>query len=73
MERSKSVEVDIKLLNIGTESETGGKGIGRFASLQLGKDINIETVGYDDSLKIYPLNNSNKVRVFSNGKKYCRN
>lgn len=62
-------EVDDKLLNIGTESKTDGKGIGRFASLQLGKDINIETVGYDDSLKKFtrstiPL----KSEYFSNGK-----
>lgn len=62
-------EVDTKLLNIGTQSKTDGKGIGRFASLQLGKDVNIETIGYNDSTKkftrsIIPI----KSEYFSKGK-----
>ncbi|MFC2118333.1 ATP-binding protein [Bacteroidota bacterium] len=36
-----------RILNIGTAQKEGGKGIGRFAALQIGKTLEIETVGYD--------------------------
>jgi hypothetical protein len=39
-------EVSHKLLDIGTANKDGGKGIGRFAALQLGRSVSIETVGY---------------------------
>lgn len=39
-------DVNDKLLNIGTENKQGGKGVGRFAALQLGQKITIESVGY---------------------------
>lgn len=39
-------EVPHKLLDIGTANKDGGKGIGRFAALQLGKTVLIETIGY---------------------------
>lgn len=41
-------DVEIKLLDIGTANKEGGKGIGRFASFQIGQKIDIETVGYSD-------------------------
>lgn len=41
-------EVERKLLDIGTTNKDGGKGIGRFASFQLGKNVHIETVGYSN-------------------------
>ena len=44
-------EFEKKLLDIGTANKDGGKGIGRFAAFQLGKNIIIETVGYSDKLK----------------------
>ncbi|MCB1157046.1 MAG: ATP-binding protein, partial [Leptospiraceae bacterium] len=40
-----------KILEIGTDSKPEGKGIGRFASLQIGKNIKIETVAYDSNIK----------------------
>ena len=39
-------EIDQKLLDIGTANKDGGKGIGRFASFQIGKKVNIETVAF---------------------------
>ena len=39
-------DVNDKLLNIGTENKQGGKGVGRFAALQLGQKVTIESVGY---------------------------
>jgi hypothetical protein len=36
-----------RILEIGTESKSDGKGIGRFAALQLGKKMTIESVAYD--------------------------
>jgi len=41
-------EIDNKLLDIGTANKDGGKGIGRFASFQIGQNIEIETVAYSD-------------------------
>ena len=35
-----------KILDIGTSNKDGGKGIGRFAAFQLGKSVEIETVGF---------------------------
>lgn len=54
-------DIEEKLLNIGTKNKEGGKGIGRFASFQIGKIIEIETIGYSDITnnfsKVYiPLN-----------------
>ncbi len=39
-------DINEKLLDIGTANKDGGKGIGRFASFQIGKNVVIETVGY---------------------------
>lgn len=39
-------EIEKKLLDIGTANKDGGKGIGRFASFQIGQKIEIETVAY---------------------------
>lgn len=55
--------IDSKLLNIGTKVKKDGKGIGRFASLQLGAKVEIDTIGYDANTKKYthsiiPLNES---------------
>ena len=46
-------EFDKKILEIATNSKTGGKGIGRFAAFQLGETVSIETVAYDESKKKY--------------------
>jgi len=40
-------DVKRRLLNIGTANKKDGKGIGRFAALQIAKTIEIETVAYD--------------------------
>lgn len=39
-------EIDKKLLDIGTANKDGGKGIGRFASFQIGQNVDIESVAY---------------------------
>jgi hypothetical protein len=44
-------EIERKLLDIGTTNKDGGKGIGRFAAFQLGKNITIETIGYSNESK----------------------
>lgn len=44
-------EIEKKLLDIGTANKDGGKGIGRFASFQIGRKIYIETVGYSQKEK----------------------
>jgi hypothetical protein len=54
-------ELESKILDIGTANKEGGKGIGRFAAFQIGKKIEIETIGYsqqdkDFSKVIIPLN-----------------
>ena len=36
-----------KILDIGTTNKEGGKGIGRFAAFQIGKSIEIETIGFN--------------------------
>lgn len=41
--------LDNKLLDIGTANKDGGKGIGRFSAFQIGKDIEIETIGYSNN------------------------
>lgn len=46
-------DVNDKLLNIGTENKLGGKGVGRFAALQLGQKVTIESVGYSTEKKEY--------------------
>jgi len=42
-------EIDKKLLDIGTANKDGGKGIGRFASFQIGQKVDIDTVSYSSS------------------------
>ena len=44
-------EIDKTLFDIGTANKDGGKGIGRFASFQIGKNVDIETIGYSDKEK----------------------
>lgn len=44
-------EIENKLLDIGTANKDGGKGIGRFASFQIGQKIDIETVAYSTKEK----------------------
>lgn len=51
-------DIEKKLFDIGTTNKDGGKGIGRFACFQLGKNVNIETVGYSDLAK-----NFSKVQI----------
>lgn len=41
-------DVENKLLDIGTTNKDGGKGIGRFASFQIGQKIDVETIGFSD-------------------------
>ncbi|PQJ78433.1 ATP-binding protein [Polaribacter porphyrae] len=43
--------IDKKLLDIGTANKGGGKGIGRFASFQIGQKVDIETVAYSSTEK----------------------
>lgn len=42
-----------KILEIGTDTKTNGKGIGRFGSLQIGSAVCFETVSYDEINKKY--------------------
>jgi hypothetical protein len=51
-------EIEQKLFNIGTTIKDGGKGIGRFASFQIGQNIDIETVAYSSEEK-----NFSKVQI----------
>lgn len=44
-------EISRKLLDIGTANKDGGKGIGRFASFQIGQKVYIETVSYSQTEK----------------------
>lgn len=44
-------DIEKKLLDIGTANKEGGKGIGRFASFQIGQKIEIETVAYSTDTK----------------------
>jgi len=41
------------ILNIGTDSKKGGKGIGRFAALQIGSLAEIETIGFNSHTKLF--------------------
>lgn len=40
-------QIQDKLLDFGDSTKKGGKGIGRFAALQIGSNVEIETVGFD--------------------------
>lgn len=42
-----------KFLDIGTANKDGGKGVGRFASFQIGKSVTIETVGFSNKDKTF--------------------
>ncbi|WGQ09740.1 ATP-binding protein [Pedobacter gandavensis] len=46
-------DIQDKLLDFGDSAKKGGKGIGRFAALQIGSNVVIETVGYDQNSKRY--------------------
>jgi sensor histidine kinase regulating citrate/malate metabolism len=46
-------DIDKKLLDIGDSDKKGGKGIGRFAALQIGSKVTIETVGYCEADNTY--------------------
>lgn len=46
-----------KILHIGTDAKTGGKGIGRFAAIQIGASAKIETVAYDEKIKKFTKTN----------------
>jgi hypothetical protein len=46
-------ELKEKILDIGTNNKEGGKGIGRFAAFQIGKSIEIETIGYSSEDKSF--------------------
>src|SRR6185312_16706041 len=46
-------EFDKKILEIGTDIKKGGEGVGRFAALQIGCSIEIETVAYDENLAAF--------------------
>jgi hypothetical protein len=51
-------EIDKKLLDIGTANKDGGKGIGRFASFQIGQNVKIESIAYSSS-----ENNFSKIKI----------
>lgn len=46
-------DFDKKILEIGTDVKKDGQGVGRFAALQIGSNIEIETVGHDEKLRKY--------------------
>jgi len=46
-------DFDKKILEIGTTAKEKGQGIGRFSSFQIGELMHIETVGYDDTKKLF--------------------
>lgn len=46
-------DIEKKILDIGTANKEGGKGIGRFAAFQIGKSIEIDTIGYDQEEKTF--------------------
>lgn len=50
-------EFEERILTIATEYKTnsGGKGIGRFAAFQMGENIDIETISYDPTIKKFTL------------------
>ena len=45
--------VQDRLLDFGDSNKKGGKGIGRFAALQIGSNVELETVGYDSESNSY--------------------
>ncbi|MCC7301115.1 MAG: ATP-binding protein [Bacteroidia bacterium] len=56
-------DFDKKILEVGTDVKKDGEGVGRFAALQIGSQIEIETVAYDEKEKKYtkvtlPINSS---------------
>ncbi len=51
-------EIDKKLLDIGTANKDGGKGIGRFASFQIGQKVDIESIAYSSN-----ENNFSKIKI----------
>jgi hypothetical protein len=46
-------ELAHKILDVGTANKEGGKGIGRFSVFQIGKNAEIETIGYSGTEKSY--------------------
>jgi hypothetical protein len=46
-------DVNNKLLHVGTTVKAGGRGIGRFGALQIGKKVEIETVAYDENKRAF--------------------
>lgn len=48
-------ELESKILDIGTTNKEDGKGIGRFAAFQIGKALEIETVGFDTNEKTFSI------------------
>ena len=46
-------EIQERLLDFGDSTKKGGKGVGRFAALQIGSSVDIETVGYDQQDQTY--------------------
>jgi len=56
-------EFDKRILEVGTDVKTDGEGVGRFAALQIGSQMVIETVAYDEKEKkftkvILPINSA---------------
>jgi len=43
-------DLDDKILKIGTSAKHGGRGIGRFAALQIGSEVEIQSVSFDHKL-----------------------
>lgn len=46
-------ELENKILDIGTANKEGGKGIGRFAAFQIGKYVEIETIGFSKEKNLF--------------------
>jgi len=44
-------DIDRRLFNIGTANKQQGKGVGRFAAMQIGKHVEIRSVAYDPTRK----------------------
>jgi hypothetical protein len=56
-------EFEKSILEVGTDTKKDGLGVGRFAALQIGSFVEIETIGYDKSLNkftktILPINST---------------
>lgn len=54
-------QFDDKILEIGTVSKPGGQGVGRFGALQIGQNMIIETIAFDNAIEKstltrFPLN-----------------